>query len=239
LKSIWVYTHDSIAVGEDGPTHEPVEHVMSLRLIPKLTVIRPADANETMEAWKVALTRDTPTALILTRQDLPILDRSGAKGELSQGAYVVRDTSGEPDLVILGTGSEVQLGIAAADLLQEHGFSARVVSMPSWELFEAQTEGYRVSVLGPEATPRLSVEAGTTIGWSRYTGANGRNVGIDTYGASGPGSKVLKHFGFTKERVAAEALRLLGRDDLAGAVEPPPDSGETVGKEAKGGEGHS
>jgi transketolase len=240
LKSIWVYTHDSIAVGEDGPTHEPVEHVMSLRLIPDLTVIRPADANETAEAWKVALTRNTPTALILTRQDLPIIDRSGAKGDLTKGAYILRDADrGNPDLVIIGTGSEVQLGVAAADTLAEHGFMTRVVSMPSWELFQGQPVDYRASVLGPEGTPRLSVEAGVTIGWSRYTGAKGRQVGIDTYGASGPGSKVLKHFGFTKERVAAEALRLLGRDDLADQIEPPPNGGETVGKEATGDDGHS
>ena len=239
LKSIWVFTHDSVAVGEDGPTHEPVEHVMSLRLIPNLTVIRPADANETAAAWRTALTNNLPTALILSRQDLPIIDQSGAKGDASRGAYVVRDADGEPDLIIFGTGSEVQLGIAAADVLAEHGFAARVVSMPSWELFENQPADYKSSVLGTDSTPKLSVEAGVTTGWQRYTGTNGRNVGIDTYGASGPGSQVLKHFGFTKEHVAAEAFRSLGRDDLADAIEPPPDSGTTVGKEAKGGEGHS
>jgi transketolase len=239
LKSIWVFTHDSIAVGEDGPTHEPVEHVMSLRLIPQLTVIRPADANETAEAWRAALTSSTPTALILSRQDLPIIDRSGGKGNVLDGAYVVKDVNGEPDIVLIGTGSETQLAVSAAELLAEHGFKARVVSMPSWELFEAKSAEYRAGVLGPDSTPRLSVEAGVTIGWQRYTGANGRQVGIDTYGASGPGSQVLKHFGFTKEHVAAEALRLLGRDDLADQVEPPQGGGQTVGKEAKGDEGHS
>jgi transketolase len=141
--------------------------------------------------------------------------------------------------VVIGTGSEVQLGVAAADMLAEHGVAARVVSLPSWELFEAQSTDYRASVLGPDTTPRLSVEAGVTTGWSRYTGTNGRQVGIDTYGASGPGSQVLKHFGFTKEHVAAEALRVLGRHELADEIDPPPGSGQTVGKEAKGGDGHS
>jgi transketolase len=240
LRSIWVWTHDSIAVGEDGPTHEPVEHVMSLRLIPNLTVIRPADANETVEAWKVALAaRDHPTALILTRQDLEILDRSGARGDLSQGGYVLIDPDGEPDVVLIGTGSEVALCVKAREALAERGIAARVVSLPSWELFEAQGARYKSQVLGPEGAPRLSVEAGVTTGWQKYTGANGRSVGLDRYGASGPGSKVLAHFGFTKEHVTAEALRLLGRDDLAAEIEPETTGGETAGEEAKGGEGHS
>jgi transketolase len=240
LKSIWVYTHDSIAVGEDGPTHEPVEHVMSLRLIPNLTVIRPADANETREAWKLALTaRNHPTALILTRQDLDILDRSDAKGDVSHGGYILADTDGDPDVVLMGTGSEVGLCVKARAALAEHGIKARVVSLPSWEIFEAQDSSYRSQVLGPEGTPRLSVEAGVTIGWQKYTGAKGRSVGQDRYGASGPGAKVLAHFGFTKEHVTAEALRLLGRRDLANQIDPEHAGGETAGEEAKGGEGHS
>ncbi|HEY7032897.1 MAG TPA: transketolase [Thermomicrobiales bacterium] len=240
LGSIWVWTHDSIAVGEDGPTHEPVEHVMSLRLIPHLTVIRPADANETVAAWKIALTtRDRPTALILTRQDLEVLDRSGAQGDLTKGGYVLAGTDGDPDIVLIGTGSEVALCVKARTALAEHGIQARVVSLPSWELFESQAASYKSQVLGAEGTPRLSVEAGVTIGWQKYTGANGRNVGIDRYGASGPGAKVLAHFGFTKEHVTAEALRLLGRNDLANQIEPETHGGETSGEEAKGGEGHS
>ncbi len=239
LKSIWVYTHDSIAVGEDGPTHQPVEHVMSLRLIPHLTVIRPADANETREAWRMALTGAGPTALILTRQDLPILDRSGAKGDLSQGGYILWDTDGEPDIVLIGTGSEVALCVMAREMLAERGVKARVVSLPSWELFEQQPAAYRERVLGPEGTPRLSVEAGVPTGWERYTGSRGRQVGVTTFGASGPGSKVLAHYGFTKEHVTAEALRLLGRQEEANAIEPERNGGETAGQEAKGGEGHS
>ncbi len=240
LKSVFVFTHDSIAVGEDGPTHEPVEHVMSLRTIPHLTVIRPADPNETVEAWRAALTHDGPTALILTRQELDILDRSGAKSDLARGGYVLADAAdgSDPDIVLIGTGSEMALGVMARDLLAEHGFNARVVSLPSWELFEAQDAAYKAEVLGPAGIPRLSVEAGTTLGWCRYTGERGASVGIDTYGASGPGAEVLAHYGFTKEHVAAEALRLLGRPDLADAVEAPR-GGETAGEEAEGDEGHS
>jgi len=240
LRSIWVFTHDSIAVGEDGPTHEPVEQVMSLRLIPRLHVIRPADANETVDAWRQALTRtDGPTALILTRQDLGILDRSQARGSLAQGGYVLIDAEGgNPDVVLLASGSEVELSVMARDLLAEFGVRARVVSVPCWELFAAQDAAYRSSVLGPEGTPRVSVEAGVTIGWERYTGGNGAHVGIDRYGASGPGAKVLERFGFTRERVAATALRLLGREAEAAQVDETL-GGDTAGEEAKGAEGHS
>lgn len=210
-KSIFVFTHDSIAVGEDGPTHEPVEQVMSLRLIPGLNVIRPADANETREAWVTALTSNGPTVLALSRQDLPILDRSGAHGSLAQGGYVLRDTEGTPDIVLIATGSEVALALQAADLLQEYDVAARVVSLPSWAMFDRQTESYRESVMGPWPTPRLSVEAGVTTGWQCYTGPNGGSVGIDTFGASGPGGKVLERYGLTKEHVAASALRLLDK----------------------------
>jgi transketolase len=239
LKSTWVFTHDSIAVGEDGPTHEPVEQTMSLRLIPGLTVIRPADANETVDAWRVTLTSPTSVALILTRQDLAVLDRSDARGALWQGAYILSEPNGGLDVVLIGTGSEVDLCVGASAILAEHGVRARVVSMPSWELFDVQPDEYRRSVLGPAGTPRVSVEAGVTTGWCKYTGELGAQVGIDRYGASGPGGEVLKHFGFTKERVAATALRLLGRDDLAHQIEPAPDAGETAGEEAKGAEGHS
>ncbi len=236
--SIFVFTHDSIAVGEDGPTHEPVEQTMSLRLIPGLNVIRPADANETRDAWKIALTASGPVLMVLSRQDLPILDTSGAHGSLAQGGYVLRDTEETPDIVLIGTGSEVALSLEAADLLKEHDIAARVVSLPSWKLFDQQTEAYRESVMGPWTTPRLSVEAGVTTGWQRYTGPNGGSVGIDTYGASGPGAKVLKHFGFTKEHVAASALRLLDRHKEADELDADFDQ-EIVGSGFAGHKGHS
>ncbi|HET9659812.1 MAG TPA: transketolase [Thermomicrobiales bacterium] len=236
--SIFVFTHDSVAVGEDGPTHEPVEQVMSLRLIPALDVIRPADANETRDAWEVALTANGPTVLALSRQDLPILDTAGAHGSLKQGGYILRDTEGTPDIVLLATGSEVALSVEAADLLKEYDVAARVVSLPSWERFEQQTESYRESVLGPWPTPRLSVEAGVTTGWQRYTGPNGGSVGIDTFGASGPGARVLAHYGFTKEHVAASALRLLDKNKDADELDADFDQ-ETVGSGFAGYKGHS
>ncbi|CAN5721504.1 transketolase [soil metagenome] len=239
-RSIFVFTHDSIAVGEDGPTHEPVEQTMALRLIPNLTVIRPADANETADAWRVAIQSNGPVTLILSRQDLPVLDRANARGDVFQGGYVLQEAAGvDADVVLIGTGSEVGLAVMARDLLGEHGVGARVVSLPSWELFEKQSTDYREAVLGPAGTPRVSIEAGTTIGWERYTGSNGRSVGIDTYGASGPGSEVLEYFRFTKEHVAAEALRLVGKGDIAEQIEPAANSGTTSGKEAKGSDGHS
>jgi len=237
-KSIWVFTHDSIAVGGDGPTHEPVEQVMSLRAIPQLTVLRPADANETVEAWRHAITSETTTALILSRQDLPVLDRGNAHGNVEQGGYILRDSSGAPDIVLVATGSEVSLAVMAADLLAEHSVHARVVSLPSWELFQAQDAGYRESVLGPIGTPRVTVEAGTTLGWAKYAGDRGASVGVDTFGASGPGEEVLKAYGFTSEHVAAVALYVLGKTDLAKQVD------ETWGGEVSVGpihpnEGHS
>jgi transketolase len=153
---------------------------------------------------------------------------------------VLVDAEGDLDIVLIGAGSEVELALMAREELKEHGFGARVVSLPSWELFDRQDGAYRECVLGPPGTPRLSIEAGTTIGWCRYTGWRGRSVGIDTYGASGPGAKVLAHYGFTKEHVTAEALRLLDRPDFAAILEPEPEeSGETAGEEAKGAEGHS
>jgi transketolase len=207
-KSIFVFTHDSIAVGEDGPTHEPIEHVMSLRLIPKLRVLRPADGNETADAWRTILEHDGASVLILSRQDLPVLDTSAAKGSLRNGAYIVKDADGVPDIVLIGTGSEVQLAVGAAEKLAEQGIKARAVSMPSWELFEEQSAEYRQSVLGGNGVKRLSVEAGTTIGWQRYADAS---VGIDRFGESGPGAKVLEKFGFTVANVVEHALSLLGK----------------------------
>ncbi|MFT4039920.1 MAG: transketolase [Thermomicrobiales bacterium] len=215
LKTIFVFTHDSIAVGEDGPTHEPVEQLLSLRIIPKLVTIRPADANETAAAWKVAMELDGPSVLVFSRQDLPILNQADAVGSVAQGAYILSGAGGSPDVVLIGTGSEVDVAVQAAGVLADHGITARVVSMPSWELFQQQDAEYRASVLGPTGTPRVAVEAGVTTGWERFTGDNGAVVGLDRYGASGPGEKVLKHFGFTAAHVAATALRVLGRDAQA------------------------
>ncbi|MBA3378609.1 MAG: transketolase [Chloroflexia bacterium] len=240
LHSIFVFTHDSVAVGEDGPTHEPVEQVMSLRLIPGLTVLRPADANETAEAWKLAISRKAATALILSRQDLAVLDRSGANGDVSKGGYILSDSDGAPDVVLMATGSEVELATMARDQLKGMDVSARVVSIPSWELFEAQGNDWKSKVLGLDGTPRVSIEAGSTLGWSRYTGSNGVSVGIDTYGASGPGKEVLKHFGMTKEHVAAVVLRLLGRTGEADELDAEFIQGqEAAGTQPGPTEGHS
>lgn len=211
LRVIYVFTHDSLAVGEDGPTHQPVEQVAALRTIPNLTVIRPADANETAEAWAVAIGKSSgPVALALTRQNVPTLDRercAPASG-LRRGAYVLAEADGgAPQVVIIGTGSEVHLALAARERLQEQGVRARVVSMPSWELFEAQSQGYREEVL-PPGTPALAVEAGVTMGWTRYADDV---IGVDTFGASAPGGTVLKAYGFTVENVVERALRLVAR----------------------------
>jgi transketolase len=199
LNVAWVYTHDSVALGEDGPTHQPVEHVAALRAIPGLTVIRPADANETAEGWRVILEElDGPGVLVLSRQDLPILDGANAVG---RGAYVLREGD---DAVIVGTGAEVHTAVAAADLLAGEGVAARVVSMPSWELFAAQDEGYRLDVLPPEV-PSVSVEAGISMGWSQWVD---RSVSIDRFGASAPGPEVLEKLGITPE-ATADAVRTL------------------------------
>ncbi|MDQ4044161.1 MAG: transketolase, partial [Chloroflexota bacterium] len=221
-----------------GPTHEPVEHTMSLRLIPDLQVLRPADANETADAWRVIIESGKASALILSRQDLPVQDRSAAKGGVREGAYILHDSDGDPDLVFLATGSEVELAVKAREELAGKGIDARVVSMPSWELFDAQPEDYKASVLGPKGTPRVSVEAGTTIGWARYTGENGAHVGIDRYGASGPGNEVLKYFGFNVENVTATALELLGRHEDAVPYREAADK-HAAGPAPSGAEGHS
>jgi transketolase len=203
----YVFTHDSIALGEDGPTHQPIEHLASLRAIPGLTVLRPADANETAGAWQYALTAGHgPTALVLSRQKLPVLPGIRREGVL-RGGYVVSEGAGEPRIVLIGTGSELQVALAAADILRRDGVAARVVSLPSWELFAAQEPAYRDSVL-PPGVPRLAVEAGATLGWCRFADDV---VGIDRFGASAPGEVNLAKFGFTGENVAARARELLGR----------------------------
>ena len=204
---IYVFTHDSIGVGEDGPTHQPIEHLTALRAIPNLVTIRPADGNETARAWEVALKRQGPTALVLTRQGLPQV--TPKDNRLDRGAYILADPlSGQPDIVLIATGSEVALALDAVDALLEQGVAARVVSMPSWELFDAQDEAYRASVL-PAGVPKLAIEAGSTLAWGRYVGTDGAVIGIDHYGASAPGKVVFKEYGFTVENVAAKALALL------------------------------
>ncbi len=212
LPVIYVLTHDSVAVGEDGPTHQPVEHLAALRAIPNLTVIRPADANETAEAWRAAIRRgDGPTALVLSRQKLPVLDPDAVRGNLRQGGYILADTPGEPDLILIATGAEVHLALAAREALAGRDIAARVVNLPSWELFEKAGADYRRCVLPPAVTARLAIEAGLSMGWERYVGQHGAVIGIDRFGASAPGGTVLARFGFTVDNVVQHALALLGR----------------------------
>ncbi|HEY6381204.1 MAG TPA: transketolase, partial [Pseudolabrys sp.] len=215
LGVIYVFTHDSIGLGEDGPTHQPIEQLAALRAIPQLVVIRPADANETVVAWRVAIeSRDRPVALALTRQNVPTLDRrqlAAAEG-LRRGAYVLADApNGKPDLILIGTGSEVALVVAARQKLAEQNIQARVVSMPSWELFELQPREYRESVLPRSIRPRLAVEAALPQGWHRYVGDGGDVVGLDRFGASAPGNVVMEKLGFTVDNVVERALRLMGK----------------------------
>jgi len=215
LHVIYVFTHDSIALGEDGSTHQPVEQLAGLRAVPKLIVIRPGDANETAVAWRVALqTPDRPVALVLTRQNLPTLDRSAfaAAEGLRRGAYVLADAAdGQPDVILIASGSEVGLIVAARQKLLEKKIRARIVSMPSWELFELQPQEYRDSVLPPALGARLAVEAGAAQGWHRYVGGRGDVLAVDRFGASAPGEVVMREYGFTAENVCARALALLGR----------------------------
>ncbi len=210
---VFVFTHDSIGLGEDGPTHQPVEHLAALRAIPGLTVLRPADAAETVEAWQFALRHAGPTCLILTRQNLPILDRSAARDAgLRRGGYVLAEADAEkPDLILLASGSEVALALEARALLAEKEVAARVVSMPSWELFEVQPEAYREAVLPSEIGLRVAVEAGVPQGWHRYVGPQGAVVGMTRFGASAPGKTLFEKFGFTAANVAVKALEVLGR----------------------------
>jgi transketolase len=209
--SIFVFTHDSIGVGEDGPTHQPVEHLMSLRAMPNLVLLRPADANETAVAWKVAVERKGPVALVLTRQKLPTLDQkkfSPASG-LEKGAYVLSDCAGSPSLLLIASGSEVALALAVQERLAAEGIRARVVSMPSWRLFEEQPQSYRDAVLPPEVAARLAIEAGATFGWERWVGDAGAAIGLDRFGASAPAETLFEKFGFTVEAIVARARKLL------------------------------
>jgi len=215
LRVVYVFTHDSIGLGEDGPSHQPVEHVASLRTIPQLVVIRPGDANETAVAWQVAIeTRDRPVALILTRQNVATLDRTqftSAQG-LRRGAYILAEApQGQPQLILIASGSEVDLIVAARHTLQEQHIPVRLVSMPSWELFETQSRAYRDEVLPPSVRARFAVEAGVTQGWHRYVGGRGDVIGVDGFGASAPGAVVMREYGFTVEHVCQRALALLER----------------------------
>lgn len=212
LAPIYVMTHDSIGLGEDGPTHQPVEHLASLRAMPNMTVIRPCDANETSEAWKAAMTnRQGPTVLVLSRQGLPTLDRNqfAAAAGVQRGGYVLSREKGELQLILLASGSEVQHALAAQETLQAEGVGVRVVSLPSWELFEAQDAAYREEVLPAVCTKRVAMEAGSRFGWERYVGLQGRAIGMDEFGASAPAGELMKHFGFTADNFVAVAKELL------------------------------
>jgi transketolase len=213
LKVVYVFTHDSIGLGEDGPTHEPVEQLAGLRAMPNLTVLRPADPNETAEAWAFAVQHNGPTTLVLTRQVVPHLDRSRAtEPGVARGAYILAEAEGgSADVILIGTGSEVGLCVKAQEELKKQGVKARVVSMPSWDLFAAQDEAYRESVLPKQIRKRVAVEAASPLGWHRWTGDEGAIIGLERFGASAPGEEVLEHLGFTVANVVATALRVLNR----------------------------
>ena len=214
LPSIYIFTHDSIGVGEDGPTHQPIEHLAALRAIPHLVTMRPGDANEVSEAYRSILPhKHQPVALILSRQNLPTLDRTKyAPARRGQGGYVLGDApDGQPQVILIGTGSELQYAVEAYEKLKQEGISARVVSMPSWELFEAQDQAYRDQVLPPAVKARVAVEAGIRQGWDRYIGVEGEFVGMSSFGASAPAPALYKYFGITTENVVSHAKKALGQ----------------------------
>jgi transketolase len=211
IRVVFIFTHDSVGLGEDGPTHQPIEHLMGMRAVPNLVTFRPADATETVEAWKIAIERlNGPTALLLTRQDVPILNRkelapaSGAR----KGGYVLWESGGNLDVIIIGSGSEVHPALEAGRRLKDRGVNARVVSLPSWELFDAQSKAYRDEVLPPGIGKRVSVEAAAVVGWEHYIGLDGVAIGMDRFGASAPGKVNMEKFGFTPEHIVDEAVRL-------------------------------
>lgn len=212
IRPIYVYTHDSIGLGEDGTTHQPVEQLIGLRSVPNMMVIRPMDANETVEAWRAALNhKDGPVAIVLSRQNIPICDRDklASAGGLEKGAYILSDCQGEPDIILMATGSEVQLVLDAQELLQQEEIRCRVVSFPSWELFEACDAAYKESVLPARVKKRIAVEAGSVIGWLKYTTDEGATIGMESFGESAPGKEILKEMGFTVENVVRHAKKLL------------------------------
>ncbi|MEN6420695.1 MAG: transketolase C-terminal domain-containing protein, partial [Smithella sp.] len=214
LRAIFVFTHDSIGVGEDGPTHQPVEQIMNLRQVPNMTVIRPADANETREAWRFALSNTVgPTTLVFSRQNLPVLDRSicGAASGTQKGGYILWESTPNPELILIATGSEISLALTAARKLAESGAKVRIVSMPSWEIFDRQPREYRESVLPSTVSARIAVEAGIKLGWEHYVGISGKIIGMETFGASAPGPVLYEKFGFTVEKIVAAAQELLHR----------------------------
>jgi transketolase len=214
LRVIFVFTHDSIGVGEDGPTHQPIEQIMNLRQVPNMTVIRPADANETLEAWRLALTNiQGPASLIFSRQNLPVLDRSvcAPASGTRQGGYILWDSPANPELILIATGSEVSITLTAAQRLAEKGIAVRVVSLPSWEIFDRQPREYRDKVLPPQITARIAVEAGISLGWEHYVGISGKIIGMETFGASAPGPVLYEKFGFTADKIIAAAEELLHR----------------------------
>ncbi|HEY5392871.1 MAG TPA: transketolase C-terminal domain-containing protein, partial [Hanamia sp.] len=212
IKPIFIYTHDSIGLGEDGTTHQPVEQLIGLRSVPNVTVIRPADANETAQAWRVILEHSGgPVALILTRQNVPTIDQEkfAKASNLEKGAYILSDSDGEPQIILMGSGSEVHLLIEAQEQLKQESINARVVSFPSWELFDAQSKEYKESVLPKKVRRRLAVEAGSPIGWCKYVTDEGDVIGINKFGESAPGEEVMKEYGFSVENVIAKAKNLL------------------------------
>lgn len=212
IRSIFIFTHDSIGLGEDGTTHQPVEQLIGLRTVPNLTVIRPADANETVQAWRVALEHSGgPVALILTRQGIPVIDQEKYTKaiELEKGAYILSESERNPQIILIGTGSEVQLLIEAQLKLKEQNIAARVVSMPSWELFEKQSGTYKEKIFPNALRKRLAVEAGSAAGWHKYVTDEGDIIGINKFGESAPGEEVLKEYGFSVENVVQKAKALL------------------------------
>jgi transketolase len=212
---VFVYTHDSIALGEDGPTHQPIENLAALRAVPGVYMYRPADANEAAEAWRAAMARtDAPSALVLTRQNLPVLDRGvcAPAAGLRRGGYILKEASSSPAAILIATGSEVHLALGAAERLEAEGVATRVVSLPCFRLFDEQPDDYRDEVLPPEVTARVSVEAGSPFGWERYVGTAGAIVGLDRFGASAPAPVVLEQLGFTVDHVVETARGVLGGD---------------------------
>ena len=212
--SIFIYTHDSIGLGEDGPTHQPIEQLATLRAVPGLMLLRPADANEVLESWKLIMhLKAEPAALVLTRQAVPTFDRTkyAAASGVAKGAYILSDSDGKPDVILMGTGSEVSLCVAAYEQLKSEGVKARVVSMPSWDLFEKQSDAYKKQVFPPEVKARVSVEMAATLGWDRYVGPTGKMIGMHTFGASAPLKDLLKKFGFTVDKVVEAARETMAQ----------------------------